>query len=263
MRVFLTIALLFALSPSWAQWDVPVRVELTSPVPEERQVSGLATPEVSDAAMSVDAARNNTTNYANATGADVLVVTLVPPPPTYTAGMVVHIVPQVANTAMAQIDINGLGTRPILKQGDVAVDAGDLVAGSPARLIYNGSAFVLLSTTYLPCPAGFRSMAREFCIEETSRTEADFFSATTACAAIGARLCSFAEWGHACRNTPGFMGTVSNYEWVDHAANNNIEAKVVGFGVDGDDNVTTFFACTNGGSQLPTTTARFRCCANR
>lgn len=244
------------------QWDVPVPVFLNGALPEQRQVTGLADPVDSSSAVSLAASRDNATTLATATGASVLEVALDPAPTAYTAGMVLHVLPLEANSAGAQVDVNGLGAVPILKQGGLPLDSADLFPGIPARMVFDGNSFLLLGSTYLPCRSGFRAVAREFCIEDSSRTAVNFYTAAANCTALGARLCTFSEWTHACRVVPGFMNTVPSYEWVDSAANNATDAKRVGQGSDGS-TAPESSGCTYGGTTVPTNTARYRCCTNR
>lgn len=260
--LLLPLAVLAFAGSVRGQWDVPVPVVLNGPIPDQRQVTGLADPVDSSSAVSLGASRDNATTYATATGTAVLTAELAPPPTAYSAGMVLHLRPMEANSAGAQVNVNGLGPVPILKQGGLPLDSADLFPGIPARLVFDGSSFLLLGSTYLPCRSGFRAVAREFCIEDSARTAVNFYTAAANCTAMGARLCSFSEWTHACRVVPGFMNTVPSYEWVDHAANNATDAKRVGQGSDGSTNPESS-GCTYGGTTVPTNTARYRCCTNR
>jgi hypothetical protein len=239
-----------------------VPLVLNGSTPEQRQIKGLADPVDSSAAVSLAAARDNATTYAVAIGSVVIVANLSPAPSSYATGMVIHLLPQQANSPGAQLDLNGLGLRPLAKQGGLPLDSADLFPGIPARLVYDGTSFILLGNTYLPCRLGYRAVAREFCIEDSSRAALNFFDAAKACTDLGARLCSFSEWTHACRNIPDFMGTVPTYEWVDSAANNATDAKRLGYGSDGSANPDSS-GCAYGSTTAPTNFARFRCCTNR
>lgn len=251
-----------AISAS-AQLDVPARVIMDGATPEDRQVIGLTAPLSSGAAVSVDAARNSAVSFTPVTGGAVLAGMLTPSPATYTAGMMVSVVPSTANADSAQLDLNGLGPRPILKAGDLPLDSADLWPGLPARMVYDGAAFRMLSTTYLPCPTGYHAGGREYCIEDSVRADTTFFVAVRGCLDLDSRLCSYAEWVHACRSEPSFMGTVLAAEWVDSAANDPNGAKRVGYGGDGV-TLDPAFGCHRGswGNSI-TARARYRCCRNR
>lgn len=258
--VFATLLSTFAVDLR-AQWELPVPLALIAPGEEDRQVIGLADPTVPHAAASVDAVRAGTMNYAVASGTDLLVASLTPAPSAYSTGMVVTLVPLITNNAGASMDLNGLGTRAILKAGGLPLDSADVEAGVPVRMIYDGTDFRVLSSTTLPCRTGSHAGSREYCIEDSSSTAATFFEAVVTCTGRNARLCTYSEWVHACMTGPGFLGTVVDYEWVDDAANHVDTAKRVGNGGGwtGPDGID----CKHGGNALPTSPQRFRCCSHR
>lgn len=262
MRMLLPAFLLIALE-STAQLDTPVPVQLIGASDADRQVTGLADPLSPTSGVSVDAARANATNFATASGAAVLTADLIPIPSQYTAGMVVSIVPQMANLSGAMLNLNNLGAVPIVKLGNLPLDSADLVPGLPHRLVFDGSVFQVLSSLYKPCPAGYHIGSREFCIADSSQDSTTFTEAGTICQSSGARLCTFSEWLHACLSSPSFIGTVLNYEWVDHAANNSSNAKRVGRGSDGNTGDDLGIGCTHGHHAAPTAQTRFRCCMTR
>jgi hypothetical protein len=259
------VLFLLALVPAWAQWDVPVRIEMGGDQDAHRQITGLADPNAPDAAVSHAAARATTMAYAEATGTDALWAELHPVPGGYAPGMAVTIVPVSANHAGATLDLNGLGAMPIVKWGSVPLDSADLQPSVPARLVYDGTRFQLISSTYINCPAGFKPIGSNFCIQETGIGTGNFFTAVNSCAAMNARLCTFSEWVQACRLDPGFVGTLSEAEWVDHAANDGGSAKRVGYGSigSGDGSPGTAPSCVHGTSTAASGLGGIRCCRNR
>jgi hypothetical protein len=246
-----------------AQLEVPVRIVLNAPEVQDRQITGLAAPQSADAGVSADAVRENAVSFCTVNGTLVLAGSLVPAPSGYTTGMLVTIYPTEANASGAQLDLNGTGPAPIVKAGGLPVDSADLAPGVPHRLVYDGVQFRLLSSSYLPCPQGFHVAGREYCIEDSVRTPLSFPDAMEACVGIGARLCTFAEWIHACQADPGFIGTVLDYEWVDHAANNQSNAKRVGRGSDGNLPDDQGINCRHGHHSLWSNLTGFRCCKTR
>lgn len=244
-----------------AQLEVPGPVLLDGATNEQRQVLGLGSPQSSDAAVSVGDLRASTVSRSTATGDALLFAELFPAPPAYTPGMIVQITPEENNRPSVQIDVNGLGARPIVKWGGLPLDSADMRAGIPVRLVYDGTSFLLLGDTRLMCPPGYTSTAAAFCIEAFPHASADFFDANLQCAASGGRLCTLAEWSHACRTVPDFMSTVLDIEWVDHAANSTNYAKIMGIGDDG--NNVSGTGCKYGGLRVPTNVNSFRCCADR
>lgn len=258
-------ATLFLSAMSWqvahGQLDVPGPLVLSGVAPDQRQVLGLGAPQSSDAAVSAGDLRSATVSRGDAQGAALLTVDLFPAPLSYSPGMVVQLTPLETNSSAPQLDVNGLGARDLVKWGGTPLDSADLQAGVPVRLVYDGDRFLLLGDVRLTCDPGFVAVANDHCIESQSRTAADFFDANLQCAAMGARLCTLAEWSRGCSVVPGFMTTVLDMEWVDSAANNTDYAKTMGTGDDGAGNSGT--GCTYGGLRLPTIPNRFRCCMNK
>lgn len=259
------VLVLFAVS-GWAgaQLEVPLKIELSSPVANERQVLGLGAPMTSESAVSVDASRFSATRFTVISGQFGIVGVLTPSPAAYTTGMIINVVPDSVNTWDATLDLNGLGPRPLLSASGEPLDSARLQPGSPARMVYDGTGFRLLSSSLLPCPAGYFAGGREYCIETESRSDTSFYGAVGVCRKSGARLCSMAEWVHACTSNAGFIGTVLNHEWVDSAANNTNGAKRVGNGGDGSGEGTVGIDCLHGSwAAYSTGNSRFRCCKSR
>ncbi|MCB9184782.1 MAG: hypothetical protein H6591_12810 [Flavobacteriales bacterium] len=253
------------LSPAlaMAQLEIPAPLQLNGSDDSERQITGVAVAEEPQAGMSAAAVRGTEAVRTAVSGTALLTGSLVPPIGSYSPGMSVIIIPEQSNAPGAVIDLNGLGPVPIVKSGGLPLDSADLIVGSPQRLVYDGQRFHVIGSTYLPCPSGFHIAAREYCIEDSSRAAADFPSAGAACQSSGGRLCSFAEWLHACLSDAAFIGTVLDYEWVDHAANNAANAKRVGKGSDGSSADELGIDCKHGHHVLWSTPSRFRCCYTR
>lgn len=243
------------------QLDVPGPLVLTGAATEQRQVLGLSAPQTGDAALSAGDLRSATVSRGDAQGSVLLTVDLFPTPLFYSPGMVVQLTPLETNSSAPQLDVNGLGPRDIVKWGGIPLDSADLQAGVPVRLVYDGERFMLLGDARLNCAPGFVAVTTGHCIEPQSRAAVDFFDANLQCAALGARLCTLAEWSRGCSVVPGFMSTVLDMEWVDSAANNANYAKTMGTGDDGAGGSGT--GCTYGGLRLPTIPNRFRCCMNK
>lgn len=262
MRTTALFLLAIATVSCFAQWDVPVRVVLNGDQEVDRQVLGLSAPQEASAGMSVDAVRDQRATFTTVTGTSLLSGALVPSPTAYLPGMIVTIIPAETNAPGAQLDLNGLGAQPMVKAGGLPLDSADLLAGAPARLIHDGSRFHLIGEAFIPCPAGFHVGGREYCIEDSSRSDTTFYWAARRCRDSDARLCTFSEWTHACRSDSSFFLTVLDYEWIDSGANDTNDAKTVGNGGDGLGG-PSFISCEHGGTTLPTTSRRYRCCTSR
>jgi hypothetical protein len=257
---FLALALIpLALS---AQLDLPVRLELTGSADQDRQVSGLATPLQGDAAASADVDRRGLLTTTTTTGTSELTGSLEPSPAVLQPGMLVTIIPQETNVSGASLSLNGTGPFPIVKWGGVPVDSADLALGVPNRLLFDGVRFQLINWNTRPCPTGAFPGSALFCIDDSVHQAASFYNAVNTCEARGGRLCSFGEWASVCRRIPSFITTVSGYEWVEDAHNNDNDGKVIGEGYNGPD-VQVGIACEYGFTRPPQSVHNFRCCFDR
>ena len=262
-RITGTFLLICSLSfHAFAQLEVPGPIVLEGATPEQRQILGLADPQTLDAAISLGALRASTVSYTQLQGTADLTGTLVPAPDAYTIGLIVTALTAEANLPDPTLDLNGLGQRPIVKQGGLPLDSADLLPGIPVRLVYDGAQFQLISSGALPCPSGLVAVGREYCVATHPNNAVTFFEANRACAVKGTRLCTLSEWAHACYTIPAFLGTVTTAEWVDHAANDNSGAKLVGAGNNGQDDVPGT-GCHFGAQSPPYTPYRYRCCSHR
>ena len=245
-----------------AQLEIPGPLQLNGPDDSHRQVIGLAAPAAADAAMSVDAARNEAVSFSTASGA-LWQVNLTPAPDRYSAGMLITVLPDAPNAAGVQVDVNGLGAREVVKTDGSPLDTAEVRGGMPARLLYDGNRFVLMGSAYRPCPPGYSPAGRAYCIADSSREALNFFDAINVCASVNARLCSYAEWIAGCMRTPGFLGTIVGPEWVDNASNNTADAKTVGVGGDGQTGTPIATDCDRGSTTPATNLRTYRCCRLR
>ena len=130
------------------------------------------------------------------------------------------------------------------------------------RLIFDGSRYHVINDLARPCPVGTSAGGALFSIGDSTIAEESFFNAVAACNSRGGRLCTFGEWASTCHRHPGFLATVTAYEWVDDAANNSNDAKTVGGGYAGPD-IMEGFACEYGDTRAPQLVNRYRCCFDR
>jgi hypothetical protein len=245
-------------SVAQAQWDVPTTLQLDGAAPSDRQVTGLAAPQEGADGVSLGVVRERSTNFGVASGANDLSLQLSPAPTGFSIGMLITLVPAAVNTGPITLDVNGLGPVPVVKQVSLPLDSADLRPGIPVTVAWDGSAFQVLNQLHPGCPSGTEAISPDACVELQSRSPVSFYQANVQCAARNGRLCTFAEWIHACQRNAAFLGTVLDYEWVDHAANDADKAKAMG--VDG---ATLLPSCQGGGLRIPTGMYRFRCCYDR
>lgn len=89
--------------------------------------------------------------YAPDTGAvNAFVVTLDPVPAAYTAGMIVHFKANNDVTGPATINVNGLGAKPVLKEGGSNLATGDIVEDQMVAAVYDGTEFHVVSAVMNP-----------------------------------------------------------------------------------------------------------------
>lgn len=242
-----------------AQWQVPTSLVLDGVDNTDRQVKGLGAPEGGSHGVAVASDRSSTTNFAIATGTDVLSISLVPALSAYSPGMRITFVPSEVNSGDATISATGLIAVPLRKNINVPLDSGDLRPGIPVQVIYDGATFQITSQIYPGCPPGYVPVGSSSCVEEADHGPANWYSAVSACANQGKRLCGFAEWIQACSQSTGsIFDSITDYEWVDEASNNANDAKTMGI------NATTLLPdCQAGGTREPLTMLRYRCCYDR
>ncbi len=242
-----------------AQWTVPTSVVLDGASGAERQVQGLGEPAGGTHGASLLADRTSATTFATASGIDALALTLVPAPAAYAPGMRIIFIPTTANTGDATLNANGIGAVPLRKNVNVPLDSGDFHPGVPVQVVHDGAVFQVTSQLYPGCPVGYVPVGSSTCVEAESHGPTNWFNAAGTCVNQGKRLCGFAEWIQACSQSTGsIFGSISDYEWVDEAANSVNDAKTMGI------NATTLLPdCRSGGTRGPLEMMRYRCCYDR
>lgn len=257
IRLLSTIICAASLGPLVGQWSVPVAIELDGDAPADRQVTGAASPTGADHGASMVTDRNNTTAFATATGGNTLQVSLVPALEAYRPGARLTLLPATTNTGAVTLNVDGLGPIAVLKDVSAELDSADLPAGVPFQVVFDGAAFQVTNQLHPSCPSGFKPIGRDACVEMSLRGSATWYGAVNQCTARGHRLCSFAEWIRACQMPGGILPTITEYEWVDEAANHNNYAKLMGTTPEG------VADCLAGGLRVPNGTAPYRCCSSR
>jgi hypothetical protein len=258
MRTIMGMGCMVISSWACAQWQLATPVVVDGSTPQERQVTGLGTPEAGNHGASAAADRQNSTTYANATGVNTLTLDLTPDPGPLTPGMRITFAPAAINTGDATLSVNGSTPIALRKNVNAPLDSADLHAGLPVDVIYDGAVFQVTSQLYPGCPSGYKAVGKNVCIETVSREPANWYLATYTCGTEGKRLCGLSDWFIACIQNDNIFSTVSDYEWVDEAANSVNLAKLVGF-----NEVTLVPDCHAGGHRVPTSAQRYRCCYDR
>lgn len=87
----------------------------------------------------------STVYVADGGGNDAYVVNLTPALTAYTAGQMILMKANTANTSFATINVNGLGVKTIVKYSNQSLDDFDIQAGQIAVLLYDGTNFQLMN----------------------------------------------------------------------------------------------------------------------
>lgn len=249
-------------TPVLGQWELPERVVLNGGSEQDRRVSGLAAPDQADAGTSATAARDLATTFTVVTGATVLSADPVPAIIAPVVGMVLTIVPIESHGPSPYLALNATGPFPLMDRAGDPLDSAAMPPGAPARLVFDGNAFILLNTRTVDCPSGYLPLSAGQCMEAEPRAAVDFVTASTTCAAEQARLCRFGEWSVGCDRFGWTFSDNSAAEWVDSGANDADDAKVMGAGSLGYQGITGV-GCRYGASRPMSNTALFRCCRDR
>lgn len=104
--------------------------------------------------------------YAADTGeANAYVLSLSPALDAYITGMPICFNAENANTGASTIDINGLGTKTIKKNGSEDLSIGDILAGQIVTVIYDGTNFQLMAA---PRALALRDAARGLVVKNNA-----------------------------------------------------------------------------------------------
>lgn len=109
--------------------------------------AGGLTPSGSDLEQVAKAIRSQKMNYRVAGGtANAITITLDPAPVSYTEleGVPLRLKVTAANTGAATLNVNGLGTKPVVRSDGSALKASDFVVGHIVPVIYDGTSFRIL-----------------------------------------------------------------------------------------------------------------------
>lgn len=114
---------------------------------------------------------------ASSGGTDAYAISLGSEPTSYVAGKVYYFLADVANTGPATLNINSLGAKTIKKNVSQDLNTGDIVANQISAVVYDGTNFQLLTTTF--------SAAIKFTNGQSSRSFAASSGAVTYAHGLG------------------------------------------------------------------------------
>lgn len=237
--------------------DKPVMLEGADDA--SRQVSGLRNADSAVDALNARSLQYGAYQYAEVLGGDAWQATLTPSATTLQPGMRLILRVQNGSNGAATLDVDALGAVEIKKDGDRPLEPGDVAPGETVSLVFDGTAFQLISARRLdrkPCPAGTAAVGELYCIELVEHDSTDYPAAAIQCGSQNMQLCSWAQWYVACTRATelGLQNMIGNWEWTNSPANSDIQARVVG------QSTCTQAATTNG---WDLTNRFFHCCFRR
>lgn len=226
-----TLAAVCALTSS-AQVRVDAPIILDGAATGDRQVQGLRNAAGTTEAVNAGSLRHAPYRYAEA-GGNAWSITLVPTVATVEAGLVLLVKSLDDITGPLTLSVDGAGPFPVRKGNGAELGANDIGAGAMAHLVFDGSAFQLVSARRMdkrPCPTGSVQVTDQFCIEVNERDSVNFTEASIACGQANGRLCTWGEFYNACARatTLGIQNITGNYEWTNDAASGDGNVRVVG-----------------------------------
>jgi hypothetical protein len=113
------------------------------------KITGAAVGTSASDYATVSQVQGRTIAYAvDSSGTDSYAITLSPAVSAYAAGQQYVFLVGTTNTGASSLNVSGLGARTIKKWGSSNLSDGDLVVGQLAFVVYDGSDFQLLSTTF-------------------------------------------------------------------------------------------------------------------
>lgn len=258
MRAVILLISIFIFQFVGAQWEFGTRLNLVGDSSNQRQVFGVNNPTDLEDGVPADAVRDQKVMYDEVNGGAIIQLNLSPAPVSYVNGLTVSFALTTYADSAAPISVNGLGNVPLVKNGGISLDSAELRLSRPYHAIYYNSIFHLLSTSSPACPFGFEIVTKDYCMESFPTTATTFFNAARQCSDRGGRLCSMGEWMRGCKKT-NLSSTITNWEWVDSAANHSGDAKLMGL------DPVTFSTpdCEYGITRAPSLSANVRCCYSR
>ena len=217
-----------------AQVIVDKAIELNASDGSQRQVLGLPPSTNSDAAMSAEVEQSGTPRYAESgMGAtwqlDYPALVGAPTPGTQ---IIVHVM-DTTGSGPLQVMINGTGPYAVLRMPGTPLMAEETPANRVLSLVFDGVDLQVMNGMARgkrPCPSGMVAAGQQFCIEVTDRDTLDFLDASTMCASLNRRLCTWGEWYTAAvsATTFGLSAITGNWEWTDDACNEDRTVRIVG-----------------------------------
>jgi len=248
---FTLLLCLFQCIAGYGQLKIDTSITLTGTSAVEQKISHLGSVYNGSNIVRVKEGQNNQLNFLTVSGSNMLSGSTSLELNSLLVGARFDVKIDTNNTGPVTLSINGSADIPVLKNISEALIPNDLIGGMMISVIYDGSAFQLLTTHCKTCPSGFTEVHKNLCIETDENPVLFFWDAVVDCKTKGAKLCTWGQWYYACQKSGlGLLNMTNNNEWLNQPVNNPNQMLIQG----------------NGGCQIgyvapaSTVTYSYRCC---
>ena len=112
------------------------------------KLTGLGTGSAATDGANVGQLQGGLSSFLSVSGTNTITATASPALSAYTIGQVFWFRPAGTNSGAVTINIDGLGAKQLVKGGATPLITGDLISGYAYGIMYNGTSFALLSSTF-------------------------------------------------------------------------------------------------------------------
>ena len=225
--IFLTLISIIGFT----QVEIDHKIIFTGLDSADRQIFQLGEPNSLYSAVRPEDIKYGKFNYATAFGNDTVQLTFPSPINRLNEGDLFFFTYSGTNSDNIYLSVTGMDTLiPLMINSGDPVGRGRLFSGQIVGAIYRNYNAYIITPVSKTCPTGFTKVNDNYCIETSERATSNFFNANNTCIAMNAELCNVGEWYHACVNRValGLNTMINNFEWLDDATNDVMQAKVIG-----------------------------------
>lgn len=229
MRTGAVIIVAWGSPPCAAQVHVGAPLRFTGPM-EERGVDGLAPPTDPSSVVTLGYAWAGRAHWADALrNADTLHLTMVPRPlgPSE-VGLVRFIAPPDPH-GIRFLRLDNMPAKPFMLFDGLPPAPGAILSGQVVEAVAGDGGWILTHGARPPCPPATLPVNGRFCISVGDVPGLDFFQASSHCAHLGGKLCTWDEYHAGCVLLGGQLnGMFDNWEWIDGSGDHTHTADQTG-----------------------------------
>ena len=250
MRILIGISLILLTAGVSAQVEINRAITFGSGT---NQVQGLASPTAEQNLSSLGSIKSGFVHWCAVNrSADTLELSPGYPVDSRVDGQLLRFAMDMNSPGDTWVKVGSFPSSQVLDGDGNPIGESILRQGEIVQIQWIDSAYVLANPPSRSCPSGYIKVSESLCIQSSDNTDVDWFEANEKCDEQGARLCTWAEYIHACLNHGGQMtGLFNNWEWLDDTSDHTHTADQVGR-----------FTCHSNRSRGATHQdfANFRCC---